>query len=129
MAHASIDVDRLLHDTLHGIDGVGWTPACNAYEDEQGFHLEASLPGLRKEDIEIIVESGVLTVKGEGKAPYPDESRQYFVREIDRGPFSRSFRLPKQVDVDKVVASYHDGFLTLTLPKHEEAKPRRIEIG
>lgn len=129
MAQASIDVDRLLHDTLRGIDGVGWTPACNAYEDEQGFHLEASLPGLRKEDIEIVVERGVLTVKGEGKAPQQDDNRQYFVREIDWGPFSRSFRLPKQVDVDKVAASYQDGLLTLMLPKREEAKPRRIEIG
>ena len=128
MALTSFDVDRLLNETLRSMNAGGWAPPCNAYEDEHGFHVEVALPGLDRQDMEILFEDGVLTVKGERKGNTPDSTRRYFAHEIGWGAFSRSFRLPTYIDPEKVSASYKDGVLTLALPKREEAKPRRIEI-
>jgi HSP20 family protein len=129
MALASVDVDRFLQDTLRGMNAAGWAPRCNAYEDEHGFHIEVALTGLDRQDMNIVFEEGVLTVKGERKEASSDNGRRYFAHEIGWGTFSRSFRLPTYIDPDKVSASYKDGVLVLDLPKREEAKPRRIEIS
>lgn len=129
MALASFDVDRLLHETLRGMNATGWAPPCNAYEDEHGFHIEMALPGVDRQDMNILFEDGVLTVKGERKEATTETARRYFAHEMGWGEFSRSFRLPSYIDPDKVSATYKDGVLVLGLPKREEAKPRRIEIG
>lgn len=129
MALASVDVDRFLQDALRGMNAAGWAPPCNAYEDEHGFHIEVALPGVDRQDMNIVFEEGVLTVKGERKEGSSDNGRRYFAHEIGWGTFSRSFRLPTYIDPDKVSASYKDGVLVLVLPKREEAKPRRIEIS
>ena len=129
MTLTSFDVDRLLNETLHTMNGVGWAPPCNAYEDEQGFHVEVALPGLDRRDIEIVFEDGILMVKGERKGENSENARRYFAQEIGWGAFSRSLRLPTYVDPDKVSASYKDGILTMAVSKREEAKLRRIEIG
>ena len=129
MALASVDVDRLLQDTLRSMNGSGWAPPCNAYEDEHGFHIEVALPGVDRQDMSILFENGVLTVKGGRKETPTDNARRYFAHEMGWGSFSRSFRLPTYVDPDKGSASYKDGVLVLSLPKREEAKPRRIEIS
>lgn len=128
MALASVDVDRLLQDTLRGLNVADWAPSCNAYEDEHGFHIEVALPGMDRQDMNILFEDGILTVKGERKESGTDHARRYFAHEIGWGSFSRSFRLPTYIDPDKVAASYKDGVLVLSLPKREEARPRRIEI-
>jgi len=128
MALASVDVDRLLQDTLRSMN-AGWAPPCSAYEDEHGFHIQVAVPGVDRQDMHILFEDGVLTVKGERKEPSMDQARRYFAQEIGWGGFSRSFRLPSYIDPDKVSASYKDGVLELGLPKREEAKPRRIEIS
>lgn len=127
MAHASLDVDRLLQDTLRGMN-AGWAPPCNAYEDEHGFHIEVALPGVDREDMNILFEDGVLTVTGERKEENAEQARRYAAHEIGWGQFKRSFRLPTYIDPDKVSASYKNGVLVLGLLKREEAKPRRIEI-
>lgn len=129
MALASVDVDRLLQDTLRTMNGSGWAPPCNAYEDEHGFHIKVALPGVDRQDMNILFENGVLTVKGARKESGTDNGRRYFANEIVWGDFSRSFRLPPYIDPDKAAASYKDGVLVLDLPKREEAKPRRIEIS
>lgn len=123
-------MDRLLNEVFGTLSGRGlaWAPVCNTYEDEQGFWVEAAVPGFDQKDIEIAIEDGVLTVKGERKNDAPEPNRTYFVREIGRGAFSRSFRLPSNVDPNKVSASYKNGVLTIELPKREETKPRRITI-
>ena len=127
--YAPFDVDKFLSDALRTVSGEAvWAPACNAYEDEHGFWIQAALPGMERKDIEIVLEDGVLTLKGERKDEYSDSNRGYFTREIGWGSFSRSFRLPTNVDPNKASASYKEGVLTIELPKREEAKPRRITI-
>jgi HSP20 family protein len=129
MALMSVDVDRLLQDTLGRTKMAGWAPLCNVYEDEHGFHIEVALPGVAREDLNILFEDGVLTVKGERKQASSDQTRRYFAQEIGWGGFSRSFRLPSYIDPDKVSASLKEGVLILHMPKRDEAKPRRIEIS
>ncbi|MES4787118.1 MAG: hypothetical protein C4294_16345 [Nitrospiraceae bacterium] len=90
--------------------------------------MQAAVPGMDRKDIEILMENGVLTLKGERKDDDSESNRTYFAHEIGRGIFSRSFRLPNNVDPGKVSASYKNGVLTISLPKREEAKPRRIMI-
>jgi HSP20 family protein len=128
MALMSVDVDRLLQDTLGSTKVAGWAPPCNVYEDEHGFHIEVALPGVDRQDMNILFEDGVLTVKGERKEASSDQARRYFAQEIAWGGFSRSFRLPSYIDPDRVSASLKEGVLRLDLPKRDEAKPRRIEI-
>jgi len=125
-----VHIDKFLNDALR-VAGDGprtWTPACNTFEDEQGFWVHAALPGIDRKNIEIVVEDGVLILKGERKEEASDETRTYFAREIGWGAFSRSFRLPANVDTTKVEATYKDGILSVALPKREESKPRRITI-
>jgi HSP20 family protein len=127
--YSPFDVDRLLDDAVRAMRGQSvWAPACNAYEDEQGFWIHAALPGLDRKDVEISIEDGVLTISGQHRAEQSSETRTYFVREMGWGAFSRSFRLPRNVDPNKVTATYKDGVLQVQLPKLEEAKPRRIAI-
>jgi HSP20 family protein len=125
----SVDVDRWLQDTLRNTNIAGWARPCNVYEDEHGFHIEVELPGVDRQDMNILFEDGVLTVKGERKQASSEQARRYLAQEIVWGGFSWSFRLPSYIDPDKVSASFKDGVLILDLPKRDEAKPRRIEIS
>jgi HSP20 family protein len=121
-------IDRLFDEALRSVSGdVAWAPACNAYEDEQGFWVEASLPGMDPNDIELQVEDGVLTVRGERKG-LRKEGATHYISELTAGKFSRCFALPSSVDPHKASASYRNGILTVQFPKSEEAKPRRIMI-
>jgi HSP20 family protein len=123
------DVDKFLDEALRGTNGsASWSPACNAYEDERSYWVQAALPGLHREDIEIVVEDQVLTIKGERKEE-DSKDKTYFVREFSRGSFVRSFKLPNAADQAKVTATFQDGVLTVELPKREETKPRRIAIA
>ena len=125
--YAPFDVDKFLRDALHADQPAVWDPACNTYEDEQGYWVQIALPGLDRKDISIVFEDGVLTVKGEPKEEAVP-NRTYFVREIERGSFARAFRLPGTVDPGKVSASYKEGLLTIQIPKREETKPRQIAV-
>ncbi len=105
-----------------------WVPRCDVYEDENGYCAQFALPGWDRQDIEIHIENGVLTVKGERKVDPVGTGRTYYSREIGWGRFTRSFALPSYVDQDKASASFSQGMLSVQLPKREEAKPRRIMI-
>lgn len=123
------DVDKFLDEALRAGNGsASWSPACNAYEDERSYWVQAALPGLDRKDIEIVVQDEMLTIKGERKEDDSTE-RTYLVREFNRGSFVRSFKLPKTADHSKVTATYQDGILTVEVPKREETKPRRITIA
>lgn len=107
----------------------GWTPAVDIRETDEGFQLLAELPGLTKDDIEISVEDGLLTLRGERRLA-EDTNRESF-RRIERayGSFERTFSLPTGIDAGKVSANFENGLLVLTLPKAETAKARTIKIA
>jgi HSP20 family protein len=91
--------------------------------------LKAELPDMRREDINVTFENGVLTLKGERK--FEQEVKKENFQRIERrhGSFSRSFTLPNTVDAGKISASYKDGVLTIRLPQREEAKPKQIAVN
>lgn len=119
-------------DRVFGVDTHAWTrqlvfPPVNIWEDENGFYVEAEIPGLTMEDLEIYVHDGDhLSIKGNRKATAAEG--HWHRRERASGEFERSFRLSDAVDVENVEAKLQDGILTITLPKSESVKPRKIEI-
>jgi len=106
----------------------GWTPALDVYDEKDDFVVKAELPGLKKEDIEINVHNGVLTISGERKRETEKKEGQTFRSERYFGRFQRSVTLPALVNVSAVKASYKDGVLTIDLPKADEAKPKQIAV-
>ncbi len=107
---------------------TGWSPALDLYES--GDHLMAvvELPGMRKEDVDVSLHDGALTISGERKRESTNgEKAQRTERYV--GTFRRSISLPTRVDASKVTATYEDGILKVTLPKAEEAKPKQIKVN
>jgi HSP20 family protein len=106
----------------------GWTPALDLYQNNDNVVAMLELPGMRKEDIEISLHDGMLTIAGERRTETLDgEKAERSERYI--GKFRRSINLPTRVDANKVSATYKDGILTVTLPKAEEAKPKQIQVN
>ena len=106
----------------------GWTPALDLYQNNDNLIAVVELPGMRKEDIEISLHDGMLTISGERKSGTPEgDKAERTERYI--GKFRRSITLPTRVDANKVSATYKDGILTITLPKAEEAKPKQIQVN
>ena len=126
------EVERVFRDVLGGARAPAtagaFAPALDVEETEDQFVLTIELPGVAPEDVDITLEENVLTVAGE-RAFHPDKDTDAF-RRIERnyGRFHRAVRLPDRVAGDQVEANYSDGLLTITVPKAEEAKPRRIEV-
>ena len=106
----------------------GWTPALDLYQNNDNVIAVIELPGMRKEDIEISLHDGTLTIAGERRTETP-ESEKAERSERYVGKFRRSITLPARVDANKVNAVYKDGMLTVTLPKAEEAKPKQIQVN
>lgn len=103
-------------------------PAMNIWEDDDQLFVEAELPGMELTDLEIFVNGGnQLSLKGERKPPISEQGT-WHRRERGYGKFSRIIELPHQVDADKVQANFKHGVLTITLPKQEASKPRKIEV-
>ena len=96
----------------------------NIREEDDAYVLSALVPGLKAEDLNIQVLEDVLRIEGEYKA----EESNYLVRELPSGSFTRTLRLPSVIDAEQVEARIADGVLTLTLPKAESARPKRISI-
>jgi HSP20 family protein len=107
----------------------GWVPAVDLYEDKDNLVVRAEVPGMKKEDIEISLHDGYLTLSGERKQEQKYESAEAYRSERFLGRFQRTINLPCQVDADKIKATYTDGVLTVTLPKAEEAKPKQIQVS
>ena len=91
--------------------------------------IESALPGMRPEDVDITVENGTLTIRGETKAERTSAEGEYVVQEIRRGTFSRSVALPTGLEPDKASATFENGMLTLRIPRSEQVKPRQIRIS
>jgi HSP20 family protein len=105
-----------------------FTPAFDVSETEKEFIVKAEVPGMDKTDIDVNLSDGMLTIKGEKKHEKESESESYRCVERRYGTFSRTLRVPFEVEADKVDATYKDGVLKITLPKSEAAKTRHVEV-
>jgi len=131
------DMNRLFDSFFgrrEGASGGGyasrrWVPAMDLVETDDHLVLRADLPGVDRDDIEIEVKDGVLTVSGERKAQHEEKREGYHRVERSFGRFSRSLELPKGVEPDSVSASFDRGVLEVRMPKPAERKPTRIEIA
>ncbi len=125
-------MDRLFEDSIVRParflgEGPGRvTLPLDVYETRDTIIVRASLPGVKPEDVDVTMEGNTLTIRGEIKAP-PEEGT-YLLQEQRYGPFSRSLELGTAIQPEKAEASFHNGVLTLTIPKAEEAKPRVIKV-
>ncbi|OQX84044.1 hypothetical protein B6D60_09780 [candidate division KSB1 bacterium 4484_87] len=124
------DLDRFFGD--FGLDfwksDTVWQPAVDIVETKNNFEVKAELPGLKKDDIKIQFEDGVLTLTGERKIEKEDKDKNFYRVERRYGKFQRCFSLPRNVKADEIKANYKDGILTVNIPKAEEAKAKEIEI-
>ena len=105
-----------------------WSPAVDIIEDDKEFVVKAELPEVKKEDVHVTVNNGVLTISGERKFEHEEKSKRYHRVERSYGGFSRSFSLPEGADATKVHAEFKDGLLQVHMQKSESAKPRQIEV-
>jgi HSP20 family protein len=106
-----------------------WYPAVDVLESKDSYLVRAELPGMKKEDIQVEVKEGTLTISGESKYEKPAEGVEYCHVERVAAKFWRSFSLPEIAKQDGIEAAYKDGILEIRVPKAEEAKPRQIEIS
>lgn len=123
-------MDRLIENSLgdESTGGPDWGLALDVVEDENGYQVKASVPGVQPEDIDVTYNKGMLTIKGQVKDESESIQGEYHLRERRFGSFSRSISLPATIKAEEIQASYKDGVLTLALPKAEEVKPKRIAI-
>jgi HSP20 family protein len=124
------EMSRLLGDSsaLRAGESLGWAPATDIYEDEDGLSLKFELAGVDPKDVDIRFENGVLTIKGERKMEKEEKKENYHRVELSYGAFNRSFSLPPTVDADKIEAGFKSGILVVHLPKKAEAKPKSIQV-
>src|SRR6058998_1472292 len=105
-----------------------WAPLVDITEDDKEYLIKAELPEVKKEDVKVAVENGVLTISGERKSEKEEKNKKFHRIERAYGSFERSFIFPDDADADKVIAEFKDGVLRLHLPKSEKAKPKQIEV-
>jgi HSP20 family protein len=105
-----------------------WMPSMDIMETDRAYVVEADLPGLTIEDIDVQVEANKLRIAGERKAEQHGQQGHYTYSERTHGKFQRVFTLPEAVNVDSVEAKYANGVLTVSVPKSEDAQPKRIAI-
>lgn len=125
--------DAALNGFSFGTDGSlpepnAWFPLTDVVEDNDGIRISVELPGIKPENVEVAVENRVLSIKGEKSQAAEQNPSRLHRYERSYGRFERTFHLPETVDVDRIQAQYEHGVLTLSLPRAEQAKPRKIEI-
>lgn len=107
----------------------GWTPALDLHEDGNNIIVTAEIPGMKKEDIDVSLHDGCLSISGDRKNEWEHKEAEVYRSERFVGRFQRTVTLPAPVASDKVKAVCKDGVLTITLPKTEEAKPKKIDVN
>ncbi|HEY7524854.1 MAG TPA: Hsp20/alpha crystallin family protein [Candidatus Limnocylindrales bacterium] len=125
-------MDRFIDDDF--FRPMPWTTetggfALDVSTGPEAFLVEAALPGVRPEEVDITVENGTLTIRGETRSERQEGEGEYLVREIRRGSFARAITLPTGLEPDKASATFENGVLRLRIPKTEEVKPRQIRIS
>ena len=119
------DIPRVWVDEADGAEG--YVPL-DLYETDNEVVVQAALPGVKLEDIDIQISGDTLTIRGESKHEEEEKKRDYYRQESWYGSFARSVALPVQVDADRADAVFENGVLKLTIPKAEEAKPKTIKV-
>ncbi|MEI6650628.1 MAG: Hsp20/alpha crystallin family protein [Candidatus Moraniibacteriota bacterium] len=122
-----LDLDRLLGDELAG-RGSSFVPAVDIFQEKDDLVVEMPLPNIDAEQVDISVENDVLTVSGHMRTKSETKREDYYRKEVREGSFTRSLILPMSVRGEQAEAVYDDGILRITLPKKEEAKPKKISI-
>lgn len=112
----------------HSNKGHGWA-AVDVFEHEDVLHFEAELPGVKKDDVSVEFNDGVLSITGEKPATAEESEGTYFTRERHFGSFSRSFKLGRTYDPQTITAKFSDGVLSVTVGKKEESKPVSVEVN
>ncbi|MGD2270240.1 MAG: Hsp20/alpha crystallin family protein [Desulfobacterales bacterium] len=105
-----------------------WAPRVDIAETDNEFIIKAEIPEVKKENVKVTVDSGVLTIRGERKQETEEKDKKFHRVERYYGSFTRSFTLPDNVDETKIEASFKDGMLNLQIPKTEASKPKAIEV-
>ncbi len=126
------EMDRLWEDFFGGKELVStegaWIPAVDVSETKDAIVVKAEIPGMDPKDIDLSFSGDTLIIKGEKKQESEEKEENYHRIETRYGAFARAIRIPVQVDVNKIEASYDKGVLKIVLPKKEEAKPKQIEV-
>jgi len=123
-------MDRLFEDAVvpWNVNSSHWGPALDVFEENDNLIVQAHLPGLKPNDIDVQVEDGTLTIAGTSQSEQDTEERRYLLHEQRTGRFVRTLELPTGYLGDPTQALYQDGVLRLVFPKSEAAKPRRIPL-
>ncbi|MEO7932748.1 MAG: Hsp20/alpha crystallin family protein [Chthoniobacterales bacterium] len=123
------EMNRLFDGSIFSDGLTGWAPALDVTQDKEQVQVVVELPGLKKEDISLSFQDGVLTISGERKDTTEQKDGETHRSERFFGRFERSVELPVEVNPDRINATYQNGLLTVTLAKAEEAKPKQININ
>jgi HSP20 family protein len=128
------EMNRLFNAAFDSPPGDGgavrrWAPAMDLLETDDNFVLRADLPGMTEDDVNIELEDNVLTVSGERKAEHEEKREGFYRVERAFGSFARSLTLPRGIDAESVNAAFDKGVLEVRIPKPEQRKPRKIQIG
>jgi HSP20 family protein len=113
---------------IHGLAVADWSPEVDISEDDHGYLLKADLPEMKKEDVKVTVDHGILSVSGERKTKKEDKKTKFHRIERSYGNFRRSFTLPEDADSTKVTADFHDGVLKVHLPTTSIEKSKTVEV-
>lgn len=117
--------DTTGHDMLKAAD---WTPSVDISETDKAFLIKAEIPEVKREDVKVTIDNGMLTVQGERKMEKEEKGKKFHRIERSYGSFVRSFRMPDGIDEAKAKAEFKDGMISITLPKSEKAKTKSVEI-
>ncbi len=122
------EMDKMFDEFLPAVRGQRFVPAIDMYEDKDNVIVETQLAGIDPEKVDISIENDILTIKGESEKKSEVEDKNYYRKEIRRGSFYRSVQLPSHVQSDKASAIAEGGILKISIPKAEEAKPKKIKV-
>src|SRR5437762_11730755 len=120
--------DRMGSGEIHSLAVADWSPEVDISEDDHGYLLKADLPEMKKDDVRVTVEDGILSVSGERKSEKEDQKKKFHRVERSFGNFRRSFTLPEDADSTKVTAEFRDGVLKIQLPTTTKARSKALEV-
>lgn len=133
MSRLSSEMNSLMEDLWGGREPReslrgAWIPAADIQESADELKISLELPGMTKDDVEVTIDNGVLSIRGERQFEDAKEGETYHRVERSYGQFERAFQMPRSVDPEKVKARFDNGVLTLSLAKREESKPKQIQV-